>query len=186
MVQTLFGTPTRHVILRALVFNPDRQYSARDFQKKYRVTPAAARAELQRLAVARLVTAVDVDGQARYAMDAKHPLYPELRALFLKAQLLTEYDFGKQIQHMGRVALAVLTGYFTNVPEARTDILIVGTVNRLKLRRVIRRFQREMDHDLRYTVMSRREYQYRNDITDRFLYDILENRKVVLVDALPK
>ncbi len=186
MVQTLFGTPTRHIILRALVFNPDRPYSPRDFQKKYHVAPATARAELHRLAEARLVATGESDGQTVYRMDAQNPLYPELRALFLKAQLLTEYDFGKQIQRMGRVTLAVLTGYFTGVKEARTDILIVGTVNRLKLRRVVRRFQREMDHDLRYTVMSRREYQYRNDITDRFLYDILENRKVVLVDTLPK
>ncbi len=184
MVHTLFGTPARHAILRALVFNPDRKYSVRDFHKKYGLAPASTRAELQRLVDGGLVLHAPVDGTAHYTMNVNYPLYPELRALFVKAQLMTEYDFGKHIQRLGRVAYAVLTGIFTNVPEARTDILIVGTVHRLKIRRLIRKLQREMDHDLRFTVMSRREFQYRKDITDRFLYDILENRKVVLVDTL--
>ncbi len=187
MLQNLFATPTRYALLRVLIFNPEHQYAVPELQRKLRLTPAAVRAELHRLKEIGLVESGDTeDGQARFHMNAQASIYPELRALFLKAQLLTEYDFGKKVQSIGHVLYAVLTGYFTNVPEAKTDIFIVGTVNRLKLRRLVRRFQRELDHDLRYTVMSKKEYQYRNDITDRFLYDILENRKMLLVDKLKR
>lgn len=184
MLQHLFGTITRYLVLRVLVFNPDHPYSVAEFRRKLHITDAALRAELQRLmAIQLVVEAAGEDGKT-YHFVKEAAIFPELRALFLKAQLLTEYDFGKKVLSIGRIAYAALTGYFTNVPEAKTDIFIVGTVNRAKLRRLVRRFQRDMDHDVRYTVLSKKEYKYRNDITDRFLYDILENRKIVLIDKL--
>ncbi len=63
-----------------------------------------------------------------------------------------------------------------------TDVLIVGNVNRVKLRRLLRRFQRDFDRELSYTVMTPAEFKYRNDLTDRFLYTILESPKIVIVD----
>ena len=32
--------------------------------------------------------------------------------------------------------------------------------------------------------MSLSEYKYRHDITDRFLYEILEGKKIVVIDRL--
>jgi len=186
MLDALLGSSIRYAFLRLLVFNPDRTYTLAEVSKKTRVAAPRLRAELRRLAPLGLLTVKTENRTLLVSLNANAPLFPELRALFLKAQILTEYDFGKKIQAVGRIRFAALTGFFTGVPEAQTDIFIVGTVNRLKLRRLVRRFQREIDHNLRYTVLSRREFQYRNDITDRFLYDILENRKIVLVDRLSK
>jgi hypothetical protein len=133
-----------------------------------------------------LIIVGEQEGQLNVKINSLHSLFPELRALFLKAQVLSEKNFGNKILRLGRVIYAALTGYFTNVPEARTDVFIIGTVNRIKLRRLMRGFQRSIDHDIRYTIMTKKEYQYRNDITDRFLYDILENRKIILVDRMHK
>ncbi|MEK7631565.1 MAG: hypothetical protein AAB445_01690 [Patescibacteria group bacterium] len=186
MLDALLGSEIRYTFLRLFVFNPDRAYTLLEVSKKTRIRPQTLRAELKRLMPLGLLDQQVEKGIMTLRMNAAAPIFPELRALFLKAQILTEYNFGKKLQAVGRIRLAILTGFFTNVPEARTDIFIVGTVQRLKLRRLVRRFQREMDHDLRYTVLTLKEYQYRNDITDRFLYDILENRKIILVDKLRK
>lgn len=184
MLEKLFGSTTRYALLRLLIFNANRFYQIPELCRKTGLSPAAIRAEVKRLNESELVRIDEKNGSLNIQANAENPLFPELRALFLKAQILTEYNFGRKIQKIGRVVFAALTGYFTNVKEARTDIFIIGTVNRLKLRKLVRRFQKEIDHELRYTVMSKKEYQYRNDITDRFLYDILENRKIVLVDRL--
>ncbi|RJO59476.1 hypothetical protein C4546_01860 [Candidatus Parcubacteria bacterium] len=184
MLEELFGSITRFALLRLLVFNSGKPYLITNLSRKTGLNRSAIRTELKRLAENELVKFGESEGLQTVQVNEFNPLFPELRALFLKAQILTEHDFGKRLQKIGRVAYAVLTGYFTNVPEAKTDIFIVGVVNRLKLRKLVRKFQREMDHALRFTVMSKREFQYRNDITDRFLYDILENRKIVLVDKL--
>lgn len=186
MLEFLFGSGLRANFLKLLVFNESRSYKAGELAKKIRVSPANIRAEIKRLQPSGLVIVGEQDGQITVKINSSQSLFPELRALFLKAQVLSEKDFGKKILRLGRVIYAALTGYFTNVPEARTDVFIIGTVNRLKLRRLMRGFQRAIDHDIRYTIMTKKEYQYRNDITDRFLYDILENRKIVLVDRMHK
>ena len=145
MLQHLFGTTTRYLVLRVLVFNPEHQYSVVELRRKLHVTDAAIRAELQRLIAIQLVVEAASENGKTYHFVKEAAIFPELRALFLKAQLLTEYDFGKKILAIGRIAYAALTGYFTNVPEAKTDIFIVGTVNRVKLRRLVRRFQHDMN-----------------------------------------
>jgi len=186
MLELLFGSDLRAGFLKLLVFNEARAYRIGELAKKLHFSPASIRAEIKRLQPSGLVIVGEQDGQITVKIDSSLTLFPELRALFLKAQVLSEKNFGKKILRLGRVIYAALTGYFTNVPEARTDVFIVGTVNRLKLRRLMRGFQRAIDHDIRYTIMTKKEYQYRNDITDRFLYDILENRKIVLVDRMSK
>ncbi len=186
MLDTLFGSATRYALLRVLVFNPGRLYTPVELAKKSGLTPASVRAELKRLQQSALVRLQEKDKQRMVQVNADAAIFPELRALLLKAQLLTEQDFGAKLARLGRVQYAVLTGYFTNVPEAQTDVFIVGTVNRQKLRRLVRAFQRAIDHNLRFTVLSKREYKYRSDITDRFLYDIVENRKIVLIDKLQR
>jgi hypothetical protein len=186
MLEFIFGSDLRAGFLKLLVFNESRAYKAGELAKKLRVSPASVRSEIRRLQPSGLIVVGEQDGQITVKINSAQSLFPELRALFLKAQVLSEKDFGKKILRLGRVLYAALTGYFTNVPEAKTDVFIVGTINRVKLRRLMRGFQRSIDHDIRYTIMTKKEYQYRNDITDRFLYDILENRKIVLVDRMNK
>lgn len=50
----------------------------------------------------------------------------------------------------------------------------------------MKRLQENFDREIRYAVMSRKEFDYRRDITDKFLFDILENKKVTLIDAIFK
>jgi len=77
-----------------------------------------------------------------------------------------------------------LTGIFVGIEGFVTDLLLVGAVNRKKLAKIVREFEKELNHSINYTVMSSPEYKYRQDITDRFLYDILEGRKIVIIDKL--
>ena len=50
----------------------------------------------------------------------------------------------------------------------------------------MKKLQANFDNEIRYTIMNLREFNYRRDITDRFLYTILENKRVTLIDTLKK
>ena len=45
-------------------------------------------------------------------------------------------------------------------------------------------FHYELGKELNYTIMGNQEFKYRRDITDVFLYDILEGRKLVVIDEV--
>ena len=99
---------------------------------------------------------------------------------------MVEKDFVRQIERMAKVKLFVLTGIFVGMDSFSTDMLLVGSINHKKLAGIVKGFQKELSHEINYTVMSLQEFKYRQDITDRFLYDILEGKKIVIVDKLDK
>jgi len=145
--------------------------------------------ELENLTRFGIVAAGTVHGQGKtertFAIHTNALLYPELKAFFMKARLLIERALVQEIERLGSVRYLVLTGFFVGDIDAQTDLFIVGKVNRTKIGRLMRKFEVELQREIRYTIMSKSEFKYRHDITDRFLYHVLENpRKIVVIDAL--
>ncbi|MCG2690615.1 hypothetical protein L6249_00895 [Candidatus Parcubacteria bacterium] len=108
-------------------------------------------------------------------------LFEEIKALVVKAQILYGRDFVSKLQKIGKIKLLILTGFFAN-NNTLTDLLIVGNVNKNKLLKLIKELELELGREINFTLMDSREFKYRRDITDIFLYEILEGRKIVIID----
>ncbi len=116
-----------------------------------------------------------------YRANIAFVLFEEIKALVVKAQILYERDFVSKLQKIGKIKLLILTGFFAN-NNTLTDLLIVGNVNKNKLLKLIRELELELGREINFTLMEPREFKYRRDITDIFLYEILEGRKIVVID----
>ncbi len=126
-----------------------------------------------------------IRGSKKYFLvDTEYILYSELKALFIKAQLLLEKNFIRNIEKIAKIKLFILTGIFIGIDCFPTDMLFVGSINRKKLAKLVKSFEKNLNHEINYTVMSLQEFKYRKDITDRFLYDILEGKKIIIVNQL--
>jgi len=124
--------------------------------------------------------------EIRFQVNLSFPLLPELHSLVLKSIIFWEQKLVKKIKSLGTIGYLAFTGFFTDTNHTPTDILIVGRVNKKRLTQVMRRFQTDLHIPIRYTLLSKNEYEYRMDITDRFLYDIIESKKIVVVDEMKK
>ncbi|HTK05480.1 MAG TPA: hypothetical protein VL500_07880 [Candidatus Eisenbacteria bacterium] len=182
--------------------NSKDAYFVRELTRKIGAQINAVRNELDNLVEMGLVAAVvdfddeDADDKAKgknrrsvhqrkyYRINVDSLLYPELRALFMKAQVMLEKDFVRRLTVAGPISYLALTGFFVSEEPSPTDLLIVGKLNRDKLANVIRGFEREVGREVNFTVLTPQEYRYRRDVTDRFLYSILESRKLVVIDTL--
>lgn len=203
MLEQIFGSKTRVRLLRLFLHNPKGAFFVRELTRKIGAQINAVRNELDNLVdmdLVSVVTDVDADGDADeasrpknrrsvqqrkyYRMNSESLLYPELRALFTKAQVMLEKDFVRKLTSAGSLSYLALTGFFVSEEPSPTDLLIVGKLNRDKLAAVIRGFEREVGREVNYTVLTPQEYRYRRDVTDRFLYSILESRKLVVVDTI--
>lgn len=121
-----------------------------------------------------------------YRMNTSWEIYPELRSLFVKAQLLVEHDLVHRLERAGQIKILILTGLFVGQQNNVTDVLIVGSVKHTRVERILKAFERDFDQEVRYTIFSTSEYRYRKNVGDRFLYHILENRHVVVLDTLDR
>lgn len=111
-------------------------------------------------------------------------LFEEIRALIAKAQVLYEKNFIDKLQKVGKIKLFILSGVFVGNQDSAVDIFLVGRFNRQKFLKLIKELEKELDYELKYTMMDTQEFNYRNSITDTFLYGILEGRKAVIIDKI--
>ncbi len=192
MLEQLFGSRTRVLLLRLFLDYPEKAFFVRELARLLGAQLHSIRRELEnleRLGLLKVVHGIDAneedDAQKKYyAMNTEFILYSELRALFLKARLLIEKDLVRCLQDMGRIQYLALTGMFVGLSEWPTDIFIVGSINRKKVRSLIRRFEKELRQNINYTIMTKPEFKYRREITDRFIFNVLENKKIVIIDKI--
>lgn len=198
MLEHLFGSKTRVQLLRLLLNNPTQSFYLRELARQLKTQLNSIRREianLEALGIIKAAPATPIAAESgkkppaktnkkHYLINSDFTLYPELKALVLKAHLLLEQNFVSEVEKLAKVKLFILTGIFVGLEGHPTDILLVGSINRERLAPLVSRFQRELNREINYTVMSQQEFKYRQDITDRFLYDILGGKKMVIVNEL--
>ena len=111
-------------------------------------------------------------------------LFEEIKAVIVKSQMLYERDFVKKIEELGKLNLFLLTGFFTNSENSPIDLFIVGKINKGKLTDIIKTLEKDMSREFNYTVMDYKEYIFRRDMTDVFIYNVLEGDNIVIVDNI--
>lgn len=202
MLEQLFGSRTRIKLLKIFFGEPEKSFFIRELVRKSGERLNSVRRELANLEKLGVVKHVESeagagDGKARikkrktpkkdldqrkfYVIDHSFALFMELKNLVLKSQLAIKKDLSDEIQKSGNVKLLVLTGLFVGEPEG-PDLLIVGSLNRDRLRRLVGRFEKIIGQEIRYTMLSLNDFNLRQSVTDKFLYTILSGKKIVVVN----
>ncbi len=199
MIEQLFGSKTRVKLLELFFQYPNRAFFVRELARTISGQLNAIRRELANLEAVGLIkvvpsAGVDISDPIKainssrskyYKLQRDCLIYFELKALLLKAQVLRERELvDKLAQKAGKLKLLILSGVFTGSEEAATDVFLVGSVKPLVVAKLIVEFEKKMSKQIRYTIMTEREYSERKEIGDKFLYGILESKHVVIVDEL--
>jgi len=117
-----------------------------------------------------------------YKANLDFVLLVEMKALFAKTHVLYKNDFIKKMEKVGAPKLLILSGFFVNNPNSPVDLLYVGKMNKPQFVKTIKEVEKEIGCEINYTIMESREFKYRRDITDVFLFDILEGKKMIIVN----
>jgi len=199
MLENLFGSKTRVKLLNLFFENPDNCFYVREIVRKLKENINSVRREIINLEKIGVIAIVPWDmlnsedeevqkgkkeKRKYYQINKEFIVFDELRSLISKSKLLLDKTSLEKLKHIKGIKLLVLSGIFVDDRRARTDMLIVGTVKRETIKRIISRMERSFDHPLRYSIMTQREYNYRNGMTDRFLFEVMEGKKIVIVDKI--
>jgi len=199
MLEKLFGSKTRVKILKLFLLHPAEKFYIRQLSRDLKLQLNSVRRELENLENFGILTSnfkseetAGQKGKAAAAGQEKkyfraNPdfiLFDEIKALMVKAQILYEKDFVRKLEAIGKIKLLILTGVFVNNANTLIDILLVGKINKIKLARLIRELEVELGREINFTVFNQREFKYRRDITDIFLYGILDGKKMVVIDQV--
>jgi hypothetical protein len=118
-----------------------------------------------------------------YRLNKNFILYNEIKALITKSQILAGKNFLKSLQKISQPKYLALTGVFVN-QTFPIDIFIVGRVNKKKFEKIISNLEKEIGKEINYSIMDQKEFQYRQEIADIFVYNIMRTKKIILINNI--
>jgi hypothetical protein len=192
MFEQLFGSKTRVKLLSLFYNNPDRPFYVREITRKIDEQINSVRRELQNLLNIGIVRSVSQSNRLYYEVNPKYKFHKELQSIFQQIpakskeikQTKEEDQILKNIQKAGNVRMAFLTGAFVRGSNQQIDIFIVGDMNKSQLARIIADMEKDMNRELNYAAFTVEDYDYRRNLNDRFLTDILDENKIILCDKI--
>jgi hypothetical protein len=200
MLGKLFGSNSRVKLLKLFLLHPEEKYYIRQISRDLKLQLNSVRRELENLEKFGLLNSFQAkeieqgnggsDPESSkhekkyYKADKNFVLFEEIKNLIVKAQVLYEKDFIEKIKKIGNIKLLILTGIFAGQNASPVDLLVVGKLNKIKLVRIIKELEHELGRDINYTFMEPREFKYRRDMTDVFLYQILESNKILVINEI--
>ncbi len=120
-----------------------------------------------------------------YTLDTRFPHVAALEELLFDFQSIDKKDLIARFKALGRIKLFLLTGVFLGDEKARVDMFIVGEgIKKPKVEKLFEALSAELGRDIVYSLMDVEEYDYRYKMYDKFVRDIVEARREVLIDKL--
>lgn len=191
MFDHLFGSKTRVKLLSLFLNNPDRAYYVREITRKIDEQINSVRRELSNLLSIGIIRSDNSNNRLYYEVNQKYQYYPELHRIFtdlpVNNKALTETkeeeQIARKLRSTGTVQLAFLTGSFVRDRNVGIDMIVMGDVNRTKIAKVVGELEKEVGRELDYAVFTPEDYDYRLNLNDRFLADVMDAKKIVIIDA---
>lgn len=193
MVEQLFGSKTRVKLLSLFFNNPGRPFYVREITRKIDEQINSVRRELANLLSIGLVTSDGSNNRLYYEVNPKYEYYEQLRSIFtampakskdpVVREVREEDKIVKRLRTAGSISFAFLTGSFARDARTNVDIFIVGDINKARLAKAVADMEKEMGRELNYSALSPEEYDYRISLNDRFITNLLEAKKIVIIDG---
>jgi len=120
-----------------------------------------------------------------YYLNPGFDFVNELRNLILKSTVASKDDLVNSARKLGNIKLFLLAGVFTGDESSRADLLIVGDkINHRKLNNFLKDLEAEVGKELNCAVMTSKEFNYRYDMYDRFVRDLLTGKSEILINRV--
>lgn len=175
--------------------NPNRSFYVREITRKIDEQINSVRRELANLLNVGIIVSDNTNNRLYYEVNQSYEYYEPLLAIFgqggtggkaPKAKKVTGAKDTEEdtLKSLGHLELVIYTGQFTRDESSGIDMLVVGDVNQNAMQKYVTELEKQENKDIRYTVMTPTEFNYRRQIKDRFITTVLDSKKQVLVDNI--
>jgi len=184
--------------MRLFLFNPDTPHDLDEISKKVKVQRSSIKEEVLDLEKAGLIKKrsyfkkVEVGRKGKktlknkrvqgYILNQDFHYLSALQNLLIKIPPFTSSDLEKRFKGVGLLKLLLISGVFMQEWDTAVDILIVGDkLNALSIERAISSLESEIGKEITYAMFDTSEFEYRVNVYDKLVRDILDfpHQKIV-------
>lgn len=182
MIEHLFVSKVRMKLLKMFFLDISQEIHIRGIVRKLGEEINAIRRELKNLQEASILLAEHRGNRVYYKVNPESPLFSDMLSLVHK-----EYGLGGALirnkAQLGDVKYGLLTVMFLenqHPSQYDVDVMLVGNVNMKEVSAAIKTAENELQREIRYTVLSEQELDFRKKKRDSFVTNIIYRQKVML------
>lgn len=181
ILEDLFNSKTRARILKLMFRNPEKNFRVKQVAERAKVDYFAARRELDKLKKIKIINYRNKS----FIINPLFNFHNELKNLVLKSVPISQDKILLQLKKIGKFKLILLAGVFVNAENSRLDLFLVGdSVSKRKLERLLKNLEAEVGKEIDYVLMDTQDFKYRQNMFDKFVLQILEGQKKILLDKI--
>jgi len=185
ILEQLFDSPVKVKLLKLFLRNPEESFRLKEVNKRIKSDAHVCRRQMKKLENINLLNSRIKDKRKVYFVNPDFDFYNELRTLVLKSNPASQEKILSRLKTLGRIKLAILAGIFLNDENSRVDLLVVGdNIKKRKLSNFLRDLEADVGREIDYVIFSSGDFNYRYDMFDRFIRDVLEKPHEKLINKL--
>lgn len=192
VLEQLFDSPVKLRLLKLFLRNPHDIFKISEIAKRIQANLRVVRRQVEGLKKIAFLKRKTIRKKAKdrkpgiyFSVNPQFDFYPELKTLVLKSSPASLKKIFKQIKKLGRIRLAILSGVFLNLENSRIDLFMVGdNISKRRLDNFLKYLEAEVGKSIDWSLLSTEEFNYRYEMFDRFILDILEKPHQKLINRL--
>ncbi len=188
-LSNLFGSQAKVKIMRLFLFNPNLPFDAREIADRTKVRSTIVRRECRLLEKTKVIKrrSFKLKGKriSGWILNVDFSYLEALQNLLINITALQQEHILKKLSKIGRLKLVVLAGVFIQDWESRVDLLVVADrIKKRTLENLIKHLEAEIGKEIKYVALETAEFQYRLNMGDKLLRDILDYPHQGVLDKL--
>ena len=184
-LDAIFDSRIRARILKLFLYSPNKNFDLETIKKTLNINSASISKQFKSLVAVKFITAKNIGGKKFFKVNKDFDFYNELKELITKASPASKEKMLKKLKGLGKIKLALISGVFINSDVSRADLLVVGDLIKLsKFNKFLKNLEAEVGKEINYALMTTKEFQYRYNMYDRFIHDLLDFKHEKLINKL--
>lgn len=210
VLEQLFNSKARVRILRFFLRNSDHFFDMQEIAKRTRVAPSTLRKEMKILQLIEFIIEKEQEVEkvsatktkkksvkkmiksAVFGLNESFRLLKDLRGLVFGEGFVDKDELEGIISKIGKVKFATVSGVFLSSDKEmprqgrnRVDLFVVADdVEKTKLKLALQSIEAEIGKEVVYSVLSLDEFNYRRDMFDKFVYDVLDGPREDIINKI--
>jgi hypothetical protein len=169
----LFGETPRVRLVRLFATHAERPFSVSEISAQTKLSRAMIKREVEQLVRVKVITQrKDAKKVTFQFVGGQYNALTDL--LFTESKAATDEKRVERLAKAGKLRFVGVGGVLVNDQYGGIEMVIVGDLKEKLLARAIKKIEEDLNKEIRFMVLTEKEFGNRLDVRDRLVYGLFE------------
>lgn len=168
-------------ILKVFIKDSTKKLTLEELQTRTHIPINTLRAELRQAIKYNIIQEIKIKKETTYILNPIEEVLALEPVIFRLGQSFFD-TLAQKLDKIGKIHFCILMGAFLQRDKDRVDMFLVADdINEKKFEALIQDIETELAQEITYTVLTLKDFEYRQNMFDKFVLDILENKNTQII-----